>query len=122
MTDQLIEHLKTVEKEIEAEKGQFSLFVLFSRPDSVALDLVVAAPWLQTEKRPGLALISKLVYSSSFPRAEWGQIARIVALNDSDINFRIIKDAIGPTNTLRVIDHPSIPGFDIDKVYVLSST
>lgn len=123
MTDPLvIRHLESVKDQIEADRGEFSIFMLFRRPFSGEWDLVVSAPWLTNEKLKGLSRLSASVYSNDFPKSLWGSIARIVTLNESDSRLRAIKNAVGTTDTLRLIEHPQIEGLDVDEAYVMRST
>jgi hypothetical protein len=123
MTDPtMLKHLETVKEQIEAEQGKFSLFALFRRPFSSEWDLVVSAKWLTNEKMKGLSRVTASVYSKDFPQSQWGRIARIVTLNESDSRLRAIKNAVGTTDELRLIGHPEIEGLDVDEAYILRST
>jgi hypothetical protein len=122
MTDPaVIEHLARVKAQVETNRGPFTLFALLRRPHAGEWDLVVSAPWLTSEKLKGLATLSAIVYSKDFPQPLWGRIARIVPLNDTDSRLRAIKDAVGPNDKLRVIEHPHIEGLEVDEAYVMRS-
>src|SRR5258708_22698311 len=109
MTDPLIAHLERVRRQLDAEKGKFSFFALFRRPDSTDFELMISAPWLHAEKMRGLAQVAKQVYSDDLPRSWWSRIARIVTLDESDPNHRALMAAIAPAHQLRILSRPKIP-------------
>lgn len=116
----IVNHLEHVRQALENDKGQkFSLFALFRRPNTDEWDLVLSAPWLSAEKMKGLAQVAERVYSVDLPRSAWWRIARIVTLKETDSNLKIIKDALGPTDTIRMFDRPEIAGLDIEEAWVM---
>ena len=122
MSYPLIDHLDKVRRAVEEAKGPFTIFVLFRRADTNDLDLVVSAPWLESEKLEGLGFLSKQVFSDDLSRAGWTRIAHIVTLNESDSRLKAIRDAFGPADGLRVIDHPKISGLDLEEAFVMRSS
>ena len=85
---QLLEKLKSLEKEISDERGEFSLFALFLREDAEnKWDLVVAAPWLNTDSMEDINHISnKLKFY--LDDSELLSISRIVLV---DLDDPIVK-------------------------------
>jgi hypothetical protein len=69
--------------------GAFSLFGLFEREDNPGkLDLIVAAPWLKTDRR-GLLMIAE--YLPQLTPQEGSLIGRIVALDPDDEFVRAVN-------------------------------
>lgn len=76
----IIEKLIRAEKEMAAEKGAFSLFVLLLREDAPDVwDLVVASPWIAEDKSSALRYISNKVSSVLEPN-ELVKLSRIVLI------------------------------------------
>ena len=48
--DSLLDKLAILEREIAAQKGEFSLFGLFHREESISWDLIFAAPWIAGDR------------------------------------------------------------------------
>lgn len=90
MIKHILNKLESLEKQIANEKGDFSLFGLFLREDAEdRWDLVVAAPWLNSDNIEDLNYIaSKLKYF--LKNRELLSISRIVILDLDDPIVQII--------------------------------
>jgi hypothetical protein len=116
----LIQKYEASAGEIARAFGPFSLFGLFEREDNPGkLDLIVAAPWLKTD-RGGLLKIAS--YLPHLTAEEGALIGRIVAL-EPDTEFvqgmnRMIQDHAGRALE---IGSASMWGTDISHGYVIAS-
>ena len=86
--------LKKLEKEISSEKGEFELFGIFLREDSPGkYDLLVSAPWMETEQKQSLEYLAKRV-SSKLNQDELLSLSRIVVLERSNPALKAILKSI----------------------------
>jgi hypothetical protein len=74
----LAQKMMTVEQELAAERGDFTLFALFLRDNSPGLwDVMVSAPWIDENKDAGLnAVVAKV--NSYLKKEELLMLSRIV--------------------------------------------
>ena len=95
MIRHLMEKLRSLEKEIADERGDFSLFALFLREDAEnRWDLVLSALWLNADSLEDINYIAnKLKYRLG--ENELLFISRIVLLNLSDPIVKIINNNWG---------------------------
>jgi hypothetical protein len=90
------EKLASLEREVSSEKGEFSLFGLFLREDSQdedKWDLLVAAPWLEADKKEALAYLAQKIQKHLEPD-EILSISRIVVLEKGNPNLENIHKAV----------------------------
>lgn len=116
-----LELLRKVMNEISAEKGEFTLFGLFLREDSMdKWDLVVSAPWLQKDKLKGLGeFVEKM--SSITGEKEFLNLSRIVTLNQDDPSLAAIIKAATINDGLAEMHGANLFGLAIKQAYILHS-
>ncbi len=96
MKKEIREKLALLEREASDEKGEFSLFGLFLREDAQdedKWDLLVSAPWLDTDKKGGLSYLAKEIQKRLEPD-ELLSISRIVVLEKGNPILEAIHKAI----------------------------
>ncbi len=85
-----------LEREVSDEKDEFSLFGLFLREDAQdedKWDLLVAAFWLDVDKKEGLAYLAKEIQKRLEPD-ELMSISRIVVLEKDNPILEAIHKAV----------------------------
>ena len=122
MIKHIINKLESLEKEIADEKGEFSLFGLFLREDAEnRWDLVVAAPWLNSDSMEDLNyIVSKLnIYLKN---SELLSISRIVILELNDPMVQIITNNFGVARGRPFeLNHPQIFKLPFKYAYIIIS-
>ncbi len=105
INEKIIEKLKAMELEISKEKGEFSLFGVFLRKDAPdKYDLVVSAPWMETDYKGSLEYLTKQV-QSKLEQDELLSISRIVLLEKGNPEAEAINKAFNVKHgSLRVRD------------------
>ena len=96
MKNETLEKLASLERELSDEKGDFSLFGLFLREDAQdedKWDILVAAPWLDADKKEGLAYLAKEIQERLEPD-ELLSISRIVVLERGNPTLEAIHKAV----------------------------
>jgi hypothetical protein len=97
----LVNNVLQVERSLSAEKGAFSLFALFLREESVEKwDLVISAPWIETDKEDALNLISSKV-REALNLSELLAVSRIVLVEPT-------SPAVVAINRAFAVDHSSV--------------
>ncbi len=80
-----------IEKEIAAEKGDFTLFALFEREDAPSRwDVLVSASWIGENKKDFLSYLAAKI-SSKLTLDERTMLSRIVILEPSDAFVRNVN-------------------------------
>lgn len=91
---ELLEKFVELERGLAEEHGQFSLFALFLREDSTdKWDLVVAAPWIEENRKEGLAQISNRVQQAFVPE-ELSRLSRVVLIDDFNPALKAMPQAL----------------------------
>lgn len=81
---QVAEKLRQIEVEISAEKGNFTLFALLERDDSLGKwDVIVSADWIDNQEKELIKLIASKI-SKILTREEQLMLSRIVILQSTD--------------------------------------
>ena len=96
MKNETLEKLASLERELSDEKGDFSLFGLFLREDAQdedKWDILVAAPWLDADKKEGLAYLAKEI-QQRLESDELLSISRIVILEKGNPTLEAIHKAV----------------------------
>ena len=94
MKEETRDKLVSLEQDIANEKGEFSLFGLFLREEAQdKWDLLVAAPWLATDKKEGLRYLADRVRAALDPE-EVLSISRVVILDSGDPTLESIRKAV----------------------------
>jgi hypothetical protein len=118
----LIDKLSALEQDVSEEKAPFKLFGLFLREDaSEKWDLVVAAPWLEKDKRAGLEYLTSRLRSILSDK-ELLSLSRVVLLDESDPAFQAIVRAIRVQHGRAEIRDSSFSGLEIKHGFLVTST
>ncbi len=91
---QLVVKLSALERQISADKGEFTLFALLLREDSQdKWDLLVSAPWLQTNEKESWDYIAEQLREWLEPQ-ELLLLSRIILLDDTNPVLKTLHKAI----------------------------
>jgi hypothetical protein len=116
---QLIEKLRVLERQIEAEKGPVNLFAFLKREDIDRWDLVIAAPWARHDD-------STLRYIADALRAhlepvEMVRLARIVILNAAEDPVRSITENYSVEHGRVALRDPELFNLPVTHGYIITS-
>lgn len=113
--------LRSVAREIAAEKGPFLLFALFLREDATdCWDFVVSAQWLEADKGAALRYLApKLQAVASLE--ELGKLSRIVILGRDQPALAAIQSAYDVEHGFAEVDHSNFDGLKIEQAYIITS-
>jgi hypothetical protein len=116
-TERLIE-LKDV---LQRDCGEFSLFALFLREDAPGKwDLVVAAPWIDEDKKSALKKIAERV-SAGLSQKELLEVSRIVVLDPENPALEATLRAVKANNSKVEVRNSNFFGLQIKHAVILES-
>jgi len=118
------EKLALLEQEVSAEKGEFSLFGLFLREDAQdedKWDLLVAAFWLDVDKKEGLAYLAKEIQKRLEPD-ELLSISRIVVLEKDNPILEAIHKAVNVKHGKVEVKNSNFNGVQITQACISTSS
>lgn len=119
--NQLIEKLRQLEIELSAEKGSFSLFALFLREDAPGVwDLLVGAPWVESNKGAALKLIVTKLNQIASPD-DLKMLSRIVVIERSNPALSAIQSAFHIEHGTAEVQNSNFFGLQIKHAYVITS-
>ena len=122
MKKETLEKLALLEREISAQKGDFSLFGLFLREDAPdKWDLLVSAPWLEVDEKQGFKYIAEEVHSR-LDTDELLFISRIVLLEKNNPILEAIHKAIRVKHGKVEIKNSSFSGIQITHACISTSS
>lgn len=124
MKEETLEKLSLLERELSDEKGDFSLFGLFLREDAQdedKWDLLVAAHWLDADKKEGLASLAKEIQKRLEPD-ELLSISRIVVLERDNPILEAIHRAINVKHSKVEVKNSNFFGIQITQAYINTSS
>ena len=119
-TSKIVEKLRQIEFEISTEKGDFSLFALIEREDSLGKwDIVVSANWINnTEKKLINNIASKI--HKEFTKEEQILLSRIVVLPPSDPLVQNLNLINVKYSSVKLTNN-SFNGIIIKEAYLITS-
>ena len=118
---ELLEKFIELERRLAEEHGQFSLFALFLREDSTdKWDLVVAAPWIEENRKEGLAQISNRVQQTFAPE-ELSRLSRVVLIDDSNPALKAMHEALHCQHGTNEVRDSDFFGLQIKHAYIITS-
>ena len=121
MKEPIFEKLRSVERTISHEKGDFILFAIFLREDAPDVwDLVVAAPWIQEKKNEALQYLVSQIKKYLKP-SELIKISRIVIVDPSDAPVQAINRAIGVEHGDVEVNNSNFFGLHIAQAVIITS-
>ena len=136
---EVIEKLKEQEELMAKEKGQFTLFALFLREDSSLdkWDLVVAADWIEKDRKSAMKYIADKVTSALSKQElrklshiaiinkdkpgleeEIREVFEIKAINQDDPALKALRTGIGSARGARVTNY-NFSGLQIRDAYLI---
>lgn len=118
---ELVDKLGFIEREISLKRGDFSVFALLLREDAPdKWDLVVAAPWLERDKKSGLEVLTRKL-RASLSSDELISLSRIVLLDEKDPTLEAIHRAVSVEHGNVEIYQSNFFGLEIKHGYVITS-
>ena len=121
MNEKMIEKLKAMELEVSKEKGEFSLFGLFLREDATdKYDLVVSAPWMETDNKWSLEYLSKQV-QSKLEQDELLSISRIVLLEKGNPVVEAVQKAVNVKHGDLRVSNTNFSGLQVSQACISTS-
>ncbi len=119
--NEIVEKLVRIEQEMATERGRFLVFALFLREDAPDLwDLVVAAPWVATDKSDSLQYISSKLRSVLAPD-ELIKLSRIVLIEPDSAALSALQQTIQIEHGTAEIKDGNFFGLPIKHAYLITS-
>ncbi len=110
-----------LEREIAAEKGDFTLFALFMRDEELELwDLVASAPWLWPDRQAGTAYLIEAIRSKK-GKEVLSTLSRVVVVDPDAPSVMEIADAIGMQHGTVEVRDSVLLGQPIRHAYIFAS-
>lgn len=117
----MIDKFTTLERSIATEKGEFSLFALLLREDAEdKWDLLAAAPWLETDKKAGLAYLVNQIHTQ-LSMQELLSLSRIVILEKGDPILEAFHRMVRVQHGMGEVRDSTIVGVPIKQAYLITS-
>lgn len=117
----LLEKFIELERRLSRERGEFSLFALFLREDaSDKWDLVVAAPWIEEDRKAALAYITTQIQQHFTPE-ELARLSRIVLVNQSNPALEAMNQVINCHHGQNEVRDSNFFGLQIKHAYIITS-
>jgi hypothetical protein len=118
---ELVNKFKEIEQKISVKKGDFVLFALFQREDSIdKWDLLVAAPWIDSDRKTALYYIAGQLQSSLNPE-ELVQLSRIVLIDLTNPGLNTTNDAIKIEHGISELQNINFFGLQIKRAFIITS-
>lgn len=124
MKKEMIDKIVSLEREISTEKGDFSLFGLFlpeDAQDKDKWDLLVAAPWIDVDKKEGLEYLAKKLQKRLEPD-ELLSISRIVILEKDNPVLEAIHKAVKVKHKNFEVKDSNFFGVEITHAFISTSS
>lgn len=117
----IVEKLKQQEQIMTEEKGPFDLFALFLREDAPdKWDLVVAAQWIEGNKKEALKYISETL-QESLTQDELLKLSRIAIIDENNPALDAFQRAMHVEHGMTEIQDSNFFGLHIKHVYLITS-
>lgn len=114
------EKLRQIEIEISAEKGDFNLFALIEREDSLGKwDVIASAKWVGNQKRELITAIASKI-SKVLTQEEQLMLSRILVLPPTDPFVRNLN-MIGVEHGTVKLSNNTFNGILIKEAYLITS-
>jgi hypothetical protein len=118
---QMIEKLAALERTIATEKGDLSLFALLLREDAAdKWDLLLAAPWLETDKKDSLAYVADKL-RAQLTTQQLLLLSRIVILEKGNPVLEALHRMIQVQHGMGEVRDSSVFGVPIKQAYLITS-
>ena|SRR5438270_527231 len=110
-----------LERKLAEEKGDFSLFALFLREDAAdKWDLIVAAPWIEADRKEALPYIAKQIQETLKPE-EITRLSRVVLIDQDNPALEAINRAISIEHGSADVQNSNFFGLQIKHGYIITS-
>jgi len=110
-----------LERRLSQERGEFSLFALFLREDaSDKWDLIVAAPWIDVDRKEALAYITTQI-QQLFNAEELPRLSRVVLVDQSNPAVEALNQAINCQHGQNEVRDSNFFGLQIKHAYIITS-
>ncbi len=117
----LLDKFIALERLLSNQKGDCSLFALFLREDAVdKWDLIVAAPWVDADRKEALAYISNQIQQTFTPE-ELSQLSRIVLVEQSNPTVAALNQAVRVQHGKVEVLNSNFFGLQIKHAYIITS-
>lgn len=117
----VIDALLEIERALSKERGRFTLFALFLREEALEKwDLVVSAPWIETDRRSALKLLSDRV-RESLSVSDLLSISRIVLADPSDPAVDAINRTVPVEHSTVEVKDSTFFGQQIRHAHIFAS-
>ena len=119
---ELVHKFVTLERDISAQRGAFSLFALFLRDNAPnTWDVVAAAPWFGADDYDALDYIAKKV-QSSLQKNELVSLSRIVLLDQDNPGLEAIHKTFSVEHGTAEFKYETFFGMDMRRGYIITSS
>src|SRR5262249_53846668 len=110
---ELIEKFRDIERMLSQEIGEFSLFALFLREDSIdKWDLIVASDWIDGHRKEALSLITDRI-KNNLTAHELSKLSRVVLVEMSNPAIAAISHDVSISHGLFEIQNSNFFGLGI---------
>jgi len=117
----MAEKLLRVALGITHEKGEFALFGLFLREGAPSTwDLVISAPWLDANKKPGMEHVAKKL-RARLSAEELLSLSRIVVLETEHEGVRAIRASVAVRGAITHLGNTVLFGLSMEEAYIMIS-
>lgn len=117
----LIPKFQSVERYFSSTRGNFELFALFLRAESVdKWDLLVSAPWIEADKQTSLREIIANV-QQTLAQEELVQLSRVVLIDRTNQALEAIHRAINVEHGAVEVQDSNFFGMPIKHAYIITS-
>ena len=120
--NEIVEKFASLEAEIAAKRGNFSLFALFLREDVPdRWDLMVSAPWLSTNKRGEAVdyLVDEI--KLHLGPLDLVNLSRIVLVNPNDPPAQALAKAFHVEHGMVEVRDSNLFGLQVKHAYIITS-
>ena len=118
---ELVDKFVELERKISDTKGDFALFALFLREDAIdKWDLLVAAPWIEVNRKTALAYITEQI-QSSFEPTELAQLSRVVLIDQANPALDAINRAAKTEHVVADVQDSNFFGLQIKHALIITA-
>jgi hypothetical protein len=118
---ELLDRFVGIERTLSEERGGFALFALFLREDAVdKWDLIVAAPWIEPDRKAALSLITGRIQEAFTPE-ELSMLSRVVLVDLANPAVAAMNQALNIQHGRAEVKDSNFFGLQIKHAYIISS-
>lgn len=116
----LTDKLSLLEREVAASQGEFTLFALFQREESDYWDVVVAAPWLESDKGEAYRFMAEQL-QSHLNLQEILTVSRIVLIDETNLYLEAVIEAKNGQQRIVEVRDEEFFGLPIQRGYIITA-